>query len=114
MTNNTPINPTNESYATIVARHLLAALRFVEENDKVDIALYHQQNHATADRLAQGWVTCKGDSPESYARAICYSNLNVKYDINHFDQIVELHYQHMRDKWLAIVSYTNRSLSGLL
>ena len=116
MTNHTPINQTHEEFRDVLARHLVCALRLYDtkENSTTDLNIYHNLNHSIAERLANAWINCKGDSQESYQRALCYGNLNINYDCNHFNEIAELHYETMVDYWQSIISYVNKSLSGLI
>lgn len=116
MTEHTPINQTNEQYVDVVARHILCALKMydIPENAKVELEVYYNLNHQHAERLANAWVACKGDSTDCYARCLCYGNIGFQFDLTHFERIPELHYEQMSEYWINVVRYTQRSLSGLI
>lgn len=116
MNHTPPIPQTTEEYSDVVARHILCALRMYDDKDKQcdDLQTYHNYNHAIAERLGMAWVECKGDSKECYARALCYGNIGFTYSLSSFSEIPELHYEQTKDYWLNVVSYTNRSLEGLI
>jgi len=116
MTKHTPdiVKAIDEVFVITLGKHIASALRFCDSAEDTEISVYHNQNHDIVERLTKGWLSCKGDSSESYERALCYSNLNLTYDCNHFNEIAELHYESMKLYWESMVSYIRKSLSGLI
>jgi len=114
MTNHTPIIETTEEYSDVLARHIACALRLVDKKEDEDLIVFFNTNHDTVLRLSTGWINCKGDSNESYARALCYGNLNIDYDMNHFNEIAELHYESLNLYYRSMATYVRKSLEGVL
>lgn len=114
MTNHTPLNDTQTDFKELVIRCLCCSLRLYDKAEDMDIPTYFNTHHDKINKLADTWIDCKAESIEGYAHALCYSNLGYTLSATGYIELVELHWEALKDYWIDVVKYTQKGLDELI
>jgi hypothetical protein len=105
-------------------KRCIAVGMWKQEVPDLDVDLFHNNNRAIIDRMAQGWLDCRGDTIKCYARAMCYAAIGKRYEINRFDEVGELHYsavitrggstRRLESYWDNIATYVKTAIEGMI